>query len=46
MTAIKDGNTDTDPEGLTELIDTTVREVCRERAKKRASAVSRPRNIT
>ena len=42
VTAIKARNADTDPEMLMELIDTTVRDVRRERAKKRAAAGAMP----
>jgi len=38
VTAIKARNADTDPEALTAMIDTTVRAVRRERAKKRRAA--------
>jgi len=42
VTAIKARNADTDPETLTEMIDTTVRDVRRDRAKKRRAAAAKP----
>ena len=42
VTAIKARNTDTDPETLMEMIDSTVRDVRRERAKKRRAAGAKP----
>jgi hypothetical protein len=40
--AIKARNADTDPETLTEMIDSTMRDVRRERAKKRRAAAAKP----
>lgn len=42
VTAIKARNADTDPEALTAMINTTVREVRREQAKKRRAAAAKP----
>ena len=42
VTAIKTRDMDADPEALMELIDTTVRDVRRERAKKRGAVTARP----
>jgi hypothetical protein len=41
VAAVKDRNTDTDPEALMDLVDATVRDVRRERAKQREAASSR-----
>jgi hypothetical protein len=42
VTAIKTRNADADPDALMEMIDTTVRDVRRERAKKRKAAGTKP----
>jgi hypothetical protein len=42
VTAIKARNADTDPDALAEMIDTTVRDVRRERAKKRSAVGAKP----
>jgi hypothetical protein len=42
VSAIKARNADTDPAALTEMIDTTVRDVRRARAKRRGAASSKP----
>jgi hypothetical protein len=42
VATIKDRNADTDPEVLMELIDTTVRDVRRERAKQREAITAKP----
>ena len=42
VTAIKDRNADTDPDVLIDLIDTTVRDVRRDRATQKGAARAKP----